>query len=231
MRLFEADVVDGFLNGQFTEAGERETEEKADAAVEKQERFAKRTLDAFGWAFYRGGIGNAPMRGHGLAGPDGADFTRGVIADGEDKIEFGRAGLRKFIPILAAQTGDRQASEFELPERERMDAASRMASRAVGRKSGSALFVENRLRHDRARGITGTEKEHAILRVRGRHQLFAGAGVQQVGAQQDAEFAAFCIAGLRARIKALANLPSTCGAILSTLMPWAVRNCRASSMV
>ena len=116
MRLFEADVVDGFLDGQFIEAGERETEEKADAAVEKQERFAKRTLDAFGWSFNRGGIGNAPMRGHGLAGPDGADFTRGIIANGENKIEFGRAGFRKFVPTLAAQTSTRQACEFELLE-------------------------------------------------------------------------------------------------------------------
>ena len=133
MRLFEADVVDGFLDGQFIEADERETEEKADAVVEKQERFAKRTLDAFGWAFYRGGIGNAPVRGHGLAGPDGTDFARGVVANGENKIEFGRAGLRKFIPILAAQTGDRQASEFELPERERpflLRIASAMMERA-----------------------------------------------------------------------------------------------------
>ena len=49
------------------------------------------------------------------------------------------------------------------------------------------------------------------------------AHAQQPGAQQ--------LAGFVARMNALMNLPSTCGAIASTSMPCPVRNVRASSML
>ena len=45
-----------------------------------------------------GWIGEAPMRGHGLALPDGADLFRRVVADGEHKIEFRRAGCGELVP-------------------------------------------------------------------------------------------------------------------------------------
>ena len=47
------------------------------------EREAPLGLGAFG----KRGIGHAPMGGHGLARPDGANLIGGVVADGEHEIE------------------------------------------------------------------------------------------------------------------------------------------------
>jgi hypothetical protein len=63
------------------------------------------------------------------------------------------------------------------------------------------------------------------------HPIAGSAGLQHAGAQQAASIGPLCAVGFLARIKALANLPSTCGAIASTSMPFAARKCRASSIV
>ena len=47
------------------------------------------------------------MRRHGLAGPDRADFLGSVVADGEDEVQFGRAGTGEFLPSFTAQACDR----------------------------------------------------------------------------------------------------------------------------
>src|SRR5690242_20051147 len=59
----------------------------------------------FGFRAFRSRwVGHPPMRGHWLSRPDGTDFFRGVVAHGEDKIEFWRACRGELIPRLRAQS-------------------------------------------------------------------------------------------------------------------------------
>jgi len=54
------------------------------------------------------------MRHHRLSGPHRADLVRGVVANREYEVEFGRAGQREFVPSLTAQTAGRDMRRFEL---------------------------------------------------------------------------------------------------------------------
>lgn len=105
------------------------------------------------------------MGGHGLAGPEGADFLCRVVTDGEDKIHLGCAGDCEFVPVLAAQIDSRQASCFELFESKRIDAAGGKAARAVGGEVGSAFLVQDGFGHDGAGGVAGAEKENVVVIV------------------------------------------------------------------
>jgi len=88
-----ADAIDFFLDGQFVQTGKRLAEEQADPSFENQVGITKGALDLIGRAFNYRGIGNAPMCGHGLPGPDGARLLRRVVANGEDEIHLRRSGL------------------------------------------------------------------------------------------------------------------------------------------
>ena len=63
--------LDFFLDGELLQGGERQGEEEADSAVEGEKGIAKGALDLFGRALDRCGIGDAPVGGHRLAGPEG----------------------------------------------------------------------------------------------------------------------------------------------------------------
>jgi len=56
------------------------------------------------------------MRRHWLPGPNWTDFFGRVIANGEDKIQFGGTRFRELIPVFAAQTLRRELRNFELSE-------------------------------------------------------------------------------------------------------------------
>src|SRR5271167_3465817 len=99
----------------------------------------------------------------------------------------------------------------KLLERFRTHGSGRMTAGAIRGESGLAFAVQDGLGHDRARGISGAEKENVVVGSQVRHASSAAAG-------------------FRARMKALANLPWTVGAMASTSIPWAARNWRASSM-
>jgi hypothetical protein len=142
-------------------------QEEADSAIESDEGVAEGSVDLFGRALH-GGIGNAPMSGHGLARPDRADFTGGVIANGKDKIEFGRAGFGELVPGFAAQGEGGQTGEFQLAKRGGMDGAFGMAACAVGGEGGKTFFVEDGLGHDGACGISGAEEQDVVVFL---HQL------------------------------------------------------------
>src|SRR5271165_784095 len=75
-----ADAVDFLLDRELGKAGDRETKKQADAAIEAQERVAKGALDPLRASFYRGRIGNAPIRHQRLAGPDRAFLPSGGVA-------------------------------------------------------------------------------------------------------------------------------------------------------
>ena len=112
-RSLVPDLVEFLLEREIVEAGKRQAQKQADSAIEQEESFAKGALISL-CSLNGGGIGNAPMRGHRLAGPHRADFLRRVVADREDEIELGRPGLSKLLPALAAQAvrGEMSAIPF-----------------------------------------------------------------------------------------------------------------------
>src|SRR3546814_3503387 len=54
---------------------------------------------------------------------DRARLAGRIIADGEDEVETGRAGLREFVPAFRAQAGRIESEFIEKRERLRMDIA------------------------------------------------------------------------------------------------------------
>ena len=101
-------------------------------------------------ALDRGGIFYAPMRGERLAWPYRTALARCVVADGEDEIELGCAGLGELAPVLRVQAIGRIAEALQHIERHRMHLALGLATRAVGTKTTSAHFVHQRFAQDRA---------------------------------------------------------------------------------
>src|SRR3546814_18761386 len=83
----------------------------------------QRTFESFALAraFDRGGIFDPPVRGHRLAGPGRTGLAGGIVADGEDEIEFGRVRARDFVPAFRAQTLGLEPDHIEPRERLGMD--------------------------------------------------------------------------------------------------------------
>ena len=104
------------------------------------------------------------MRGDGLAGPGGADFLCSVVAQGEDEIHFGRAGICEFGPTFAAKSLGGQMGTFELAQSSGMYKSARVATCAMRGEGRPSFLAEDRFGHDGAGRIPGTEKEHVILR-------------------------------------------------------------------
>lgn len=94
------DPVDFFLDRQFVQARKRQTKQQAYPAVKNHKGIAESPFDLLWRSHYGGRIGNAPVCGHRLAGPNGTNFLRSVIADREDKIEVWCAWFGKLIPVL-----------------------------------------------------------------------------------------------------------------------------------
>ena len=130
-------------------------------------------------------IGNAPMRRHRLARPDGTHLLGRVVADREHEIHLGRSGFCELIPVLAAQALRRKMSEFDLLERLGPNPPGGVAARTVGGERRLALAVEDRLGHDRTRRIAGAQEEHVVASVRGHYFLAAASGAQHSGPQHD----------------------------------------------
>src|SRR3546814_17165702 len=92
----------------------RQREEERDAVRQIMERAFERF--ALTRAFNRGGVLDPPMRAHRLAGPDRARLAGRIIADGEDEVEPGRAGLREFGPAFRARAGRIESGSLEKRE-------------------------------------------------------------------------------------------------------------------
>src|SRR4051812_23905946 len=81
-----ADAVGLALDGETIEFAERQGGKQFDPRVELTVRFAE-GLNALVFRAFRGSrIGNTPMSGDGIAGPNRADFARGLIAYGENEV-------------------------------------------------------------------------------------------------------------------------------------------------
>ena len=140
--------VNLFLDRQLIEAREGQTKEQTDPAVENHEGVAEGLFDCFPRAIHSGGVGNAPMRGHGLARPDGTYFVGRLVTHGEDEIQLRRPGFCELILILAAQAIHRQARDSKLIECLWPHEPRGMATRTVGFEAGRSFLIENRLSHD-----------------------------------------------------------------------------------
>ncbi len=91
-----------------------EVSQEPDPAVEDDKGIGEGASNLFRRSFDSGGVGNAPMGRHRLAGPLRALLIGCVVAYGEDKIQVRGAGRSELVPRLAAQTGNGDASGLKL---------------------------------------------------------------------------------------------------------------------
>src|SRR5260370_20438606 len=89
-------------------------------------------LDLFWRSLDGGGVGNAPMRRHGLTRPQWTDLIRCVVADCEDEIKRGGIRLRELIPGLAPEVLSTQTRVLDLAEGLGPHRTGRVTSRTVG---------------------------------------------------------------------------------------------------
>src|ERR1035438_7339210 len=144
-----SNAIDLFLQRETIEGRQRKREKKTDAAIEKKKRFAKGALD-FCWSSSGdgSGIGNSPVRGHGLARPQWAGFLGGIVADRKDEVHLGSARPPEFIPTLAAQGVGRNVGCLQLLQSFGTNRSRGMTSGAVGGECRPSSVVENRFGHD-----------------------------------------------------------------------------------
>src|SRR5579862_1155146 len=165
----------------------------------------RRKSDGLG-SFRRSGIVKIAVKLCG-AGEDGTALLR-AIADRDHVVE---ALPTKFVHVLGPLRRDVDADFAHHGNRLGADDA-RLRPGALDGEGGSGVVTEQPLGHLAAGRVSRAEDQDAR---RGDH-------AQHPGAQHDA--------GFDARMNALMNLPSTCGAIASTSMPCPERKARASSM-
>src|SRR3546814_13391312 len=99
------------------------------------------------------------MGGDRVARPDRAGFARGIVANGEDEIELGRARRREFVPALRAQPARVKAESAEQGERGGMNVALGEAAGAIGTESAVTHAVQQRLDEERERAVARASKE------------------------------------------------------------------------
>src|SRR5262245_47680607 len=157
--LHAADLLEPLLQAQPIEAADRQRRENANALMQHSVRILERERDLSRGAFGLGWIGNAPMRRHRLAGPHRTGLARGVVADGEGKIERRRAGLGELVPRLRTKARRVVAEALQELDRVRVHSALRLAARTVGTEFTGAELVHDGLGHDRARRVAGAQKQ------------------------------------------------------------------------
>ncbi len=92
--------------------------------------FIERPLNLDIAAGYGRGIGKAPVCGYRSTGPYGTDFTRRLIADGNDQIHRRCVRFFEFNPILGAKVRYIVAVLLEQRKRKRIDLSSGVAAGA-----------------------------------------------------------------------------------------------------
>jgi hypothetical protein len=89
------------LEGQLIERLHWQTDKDADAIGEHPQRICKGKSHFCVVACGLSRIGNAPVRGHRLARPNGTWFFRRIITDRKNEIEFWSVGTRKLFQLFA----------------------------------------------------------------------------------------------------------------------------------
>ena len=165
------DAFDFSFDREIIEAGERQGEEEVDSRPDSRTR--REMPYRFVQACQCGsGIRHSPVCGDRLAGPDGTNLAGSVVAYGENEIELRRPGLGEFVPSLAAADPCRgNFAAFQRRNAGGMNRARSVASRAVSRKIWAPLLIQDRLRHDRACGISRAQKQNVVAPLHSRSSL------------------------------------------------------------
>ena len=100
--LLPADVLELGRERQIVEAGERQRDEGLDAVAQKAKGRGEGALLLDLGALDGGGVRDAPMRRHRMAGPERARLARGAVADGEHEIHRRRIGGGELVPAFRA---------------------------------------------------------------------------------------------------------------------------------
>ena len=124
-----------------------------------------------------GRIGHAPMGGHGIARPNGAQFAGGLVADREDEIHHRRTGPREFMPAPRAIYADRfdsYAGQKLQVTGEQPAAAGVMVHSQIVKANGEAVNVDYMMRRNgNAWLISDIYLDGAISEVATRRSEFA----------------------------------------------------------
>ena len=155
-----ADLVQPVVQADIVEV--RQIDEDADARRQHAVGVVEGELDLGRRALCPGRIGNAPMGGCRAAGPDRAGLAGGVVADREDEIHLRRVRAGELVPALRTELADVVAEVRKQAEGVRIDRAARMAAGRIGLEAALALTVEDRLGHDRAGRIAGTDEQNIV---------------------------------------------------------------------
>ncbi len=164
-----SDSIDFLLDGQRVKTGQGQTKQKADSAIQNHECITEGLLDLLGCSDYSRRVWHAPMRGHWLTRPDGANFFGRVIAHGENKMQIRCSGLGEFVPILATDGISRQLGNLELSQCLWMNTPGGVTSCAVSGESRKTLPVHDCFSHDGAGRISGTEEENVVASLHDVH--------------------------------------------------------------
>ncbi len=181
------DLFQPRLQAELVEAANRQRCKHRDALTQHAVCVLERERDLGRVALRFRRIGDAPMRGHRLARPHRAGFTRGVVADGEHEIERRRAGLCELAPRLGAEVRRVVTEAVKQRDSVRVDVALRLAPGGIGAEPVRAELVENGFGDDRARRIASAKKKrverpvtHDLSRTAGRR---CSASVNQASAR------------------------------------------------
>ena len=101
------------FNDRRSSASSRKLVKSFDPGFERLKGIAKGPVFVGFRALDSSRVGHAPMGGHRVAGPGGADLAGGAVANSEDKIHCRRRGFGKFIPAFAAQVARVEMGLFE----------------------------------------------------------------------------------------------------------------------
>src|SRR5687767_2189220 len=153
--------IEPLLQRQTSQLVHWQARKQLNPASQHEERVTKRTAPLGVGRRDRRRVRDAPMRGHRLARPKGTPLRRGLVTYGEDEMQWRRIRFSELVPTLASQPFGRHVMLLQDLEREGIDGALRMTSRAERPKltPGDAGMIGERLRHDRPRGVAGAEEQ------------------------------------------------------------------------
>lgn len=139
-----------------------------DARLQQEERPVERRCNFRLGALRLRRIRRAPMQLPGLTRKYGTTFTRRLIADRNDQIEWLTG---QFIPGFAAGLARVDPMAPERIKRTGMHMPCRKTPGTPGLKPSLPQIIDQRLGHDRAAGVSGTENQH--FRRFGRHAIYS----------------------------------------------------------
>jgi hypothetical protein len=151
---FAANSIYFFFQRKTVKRFQREREEETDSPVENKKCLAEGSLNLNRASSDGSGVGNTPVRGHGLARPQRTGLLGRIVANCKNEVHRWGAGTRKFIPTLASQTLNRYMSRLELLQSFGPNRGRWMTSGTVGGEPIADFVVQNGFGHDGTRRVS-----------------------------------------------------------------------------